>query len=211
MANGGLAGARRLFCETPCLDVWATLAPLAENYGAEGAEIYRHISNGLGINLHDSANRPSFKAMYKEAAARIGIALVGNDPTPLFFAPLGVADAQIQALADALVAAMNRLGPPASEDTPSAVAWQRRALTWCPETLTRVRAAVRFDRVGYYAALANRWRANEPPETPQDKKLFVALDQAATARGMRRDRIVAPRRSCERATGSRSWPRPLSD
>ena len=134
MVAGSLAGARRLFREAPCLGVWATLAPLADYYGAEGAEVYHHISDGLGVHLNDPANRSIFKSVYKAAAARMGIALAGNNPTQIFFAPLGVADAQIQPLANALIAAMAHLGIPSTEDTPSAVAWQRRALTWCPDT-----------------------------------------------------------------------------
>ena len=189
---GSLAGARRLFREAPCLGVWATLAPLADYYGAEGAEVYHHISDGLGVHLNDPANRSIFKSVYKAAAARMGIALAGNNPTQIFFAPLGVADAQIQPLANALIAAMAHLGIPSTEDTPSAVAWQRRALTWCPDSLARVRAAVRFDQVGHYAARANRWRSGDPPETLRDEILFAALERAATAQKVRRDRIVGP-------------------
>ena len=140
LASSGGPGASRLFNSAPCLGVWSTLAPLAEHYGAESAEIYRHLSDALSIDLHDPTNRPFFKQNYRRAAARIGIALSGYHPTSLFFAPLGVADAQIQPLADAIVAAMVHLGPPATEDTSMAVAWQRRLLAWCPEALTRLKA-----------------------------------------------------------------------
>ncbi|MBY3383203.1 hypothetical protein [Rhizobium laguerreae] len=192
MASRGGASAYQLFNNAPCLGVWSTLAPLAENYGEANAEIYRHLSDALGLDLHDPANRPLFKFNYKKAAARIGVALSGNDPTSLFFAPLGVADAQIPPLADAMVAAMARLGPPATEDTSMAVAWQRRLLGWCPEALTRLRAAVLFDKVGHYAARANLWRIGENPEPGRDEILFAALDRAARAQGVRREVIVAP-------------------
>ncbi|TRL35568.1 hypothetical protein FNA46_19810 [Rhizobium straminoryzae] len=73
-----------------------------------------------------------------------------------------------------------------------AVAWQRRLLAWCPEALTRLRAAVLFDKVGHYAARANRWRIGENPESGRDEILFAALDRAARAQGVRREVIVAP-------------------
>lgn len=192
MASRGSAGAYRLFSDAPCLGVWSTLAPLAENYGAASVEVYRHLSDALGLDLNDPANRPCFKQNYKKAAARLGVALSGNDPTSLFFAPLGVADAQIQPLADAIVAAMARLGPPATEDTSMAVTWQRKLLAWCPEALNRLRAAVLFDKVGHYAARANRWRVGENPESGRDEILFAALDRAARAQSVRREVIVAP-------------------
>lgn len=192
VAENGRFGVSRLFSSSPCLGVWATLAPLAENYGSGSSEVYRHISDALGIDLMDPLKRQAFKQSYRIAAARIGVALSGNDPTPLFFAPLGVADSQIQALADAIIAAMARLGPPATEDTPMAVAWQCRALQWCPETLSRLRAAVLFDKVGHYAVRSNRWRMGERPETSRDEILYTALDRAARAQGVKKEHIVSP-------------------
>ncbi len=192
VAGNGRFGVSRLFSNSPCLGVWATLAPLAENYGSGTSEVYRHISDALGVDLDDPVRRQAFKQSYRSAAARIGVALSGNDPTPLFFAPLGVADSQVQPLADAIIAAMARLGPPATEDTPMAVAWQRRALQWCPETLSRLRAAVLFDKVGHYAVRSNRWRIGERPETGRDEVLYAALDRAARAQGVKKEQIVSP-------------------
>ena len=194
---GRMSRVLRLFATSPCLGVWATLSRLAENYGASDNEVYRHISDALGLPLPPGGSRTEFKAAYRAAAARIGVALRDDRPTGLFFAPLGVADGQLAPLASTLVAALARFGPPATEDTPSAVAWQRRALRLGISSgiltgLARIRAAMEFDAVGHYALRANRWRVGEAAETDRDRKLFAALDAAARRSGITAASIVAP-------------------
>ena len=139
---------KRLFNEAPTLAVWATLDPLAANYGAHSKDVYEHIESGFGIARQSSPQRDALKSDFRQACRQLGLKVSGNSPSDLFFQLLGVADAQLNVLAEALVIALDRLGPPATEDTPSAVAWQNRMTDWMPDNKPRPRSAVRFDRIG---------------------------------------------------------------
>lgn len=182
------------FEKVPALAVWATLDPLAQNYGAGSKDVYVHIGEGLRCALEGQDARGALKRGFRKACLELGVKVTGNHPSDLFFPLLGVADAQTPALADGLVRAFARFGPPATEDTSASFAWQREVLRWIPAAWTRPRSAIAFDQQGHYAVRANAWRRSETPMGARDRRLFEALDRSAAAFGLRKDRIIAPPR-----------------
>ena len=183
-----------LFQLCPTLATWAILTPLSIEYGADGNEVYRHISLFTHKRFDDAHAREALKEHFRRAARRIGLPVIGNQPTELFFAPLGPARSQLPDMARAFVSAALHLGPPAIEDTTSARDWQRRAVaTRCPN-LTRLNAAISFDQSAYCARRFDAWRRANAPLTEAEAMLFTAYDQAASAFGRHRSDLVAPPR-----------------
>ncbi|WP_436399411.1 hypothetical protein [Roseobacter sp. S98] len=187
-----LGNAFALFRDYPLLALWATLTPLAERYGMASNTIYDCLSDALDLPLHDNDNRARFKGYYRSACRKKGILVSGNTPSDLFFPPLGVADSKLPDWSNSMVAALLRYGPPAIEDTSSALAWQRRALAWMPEALTRPRSAVLFDHTAWYADRITHWRQGHAPDGQREEALFSRLDQSMRAYGVTRDKIVGP-------------------
>ena len=192
--DGCIHIARDFFGEYPLLGIWSTLTPLAEEYGASDTNIYSRIGKCLGLSLDHQDNRERFKTLYRCACRDIGVLVTGNTPSDLFFPPLGVADSKIDEWSSALAHALAVHGPPATEDTPSALSWQRSAKAWLPEGLSRPQAAIDFDRAAYYADRVNAWRRDAQPLGSRDAHLFAALDRAIWRQGLRKDRILGPPR-----------------
>lgn len=136
-----------LMSSHPTLAIWGVLTPLARDYG-DSREVYRHIQTFAGEAVDD---RDLFKLRYRLAARKIGLPVSGNDPTPLFFGPLGPPHRYHDDLAEAFVSASLALGPPATEDTPAARRWQRLAVrAWLPNH-TRIQATINFDQSAWCA------------------------------------------------------------
>ncbi|WP_152976198.1 hypothetical protein [Ensifer adhaerens] len=183
-----------LFQLCPTLATWAVLTPLAIDYGASSNDVYSHISVFTNKSFDDAQAREKLKERFRFAARRIGLPVTGNQPTELFFAPLGPARSQLPDMARAFVGAALHLGPPAVEDTPSARDWQRRAVaTRCPN-LTRLNATISFDRSAYCARRFEAWRRGNEPLTEAEALLFAAYDQAVSGFGRHRSDLVAPPR-----------------
>ena len=192
--DGCIHIAKDFFGKYPLLGVWSTLTPLAEEYGASDTNIYSRIGKSLGLSLEHQDNRERFKTLYRCACRDIGVIVTGNTPSDLFFPPLGVADSKIDEWSSALALALAVYGPPATEDTPSALSWQRSAKAWLPEGLSRPQAAIDFDRAAYYADRVDAWRRDARPLGSRDVHLFAALDRAIGRQGLRKDRILGPPR-----------------
>jgi len=184
---------RTLFDRYPTLAVWAVLIPLAENYGADGSDVYRHISNALGRDYdHDLGARNDLKTRFRQAARRLGLPVSGNKPTELFFAPLGPVINQHNLLAKAFVGMALASGPPATEDTAAARKWQRGAAGGRFPNHTRINAAITFDQSAHCARRFDAWRRGATPISDQETHLFAAYDSAARAADRRRSDLVGP-------------------
>ncbi|AXS40981.1 hypothetical protein D1F64_14290 [Breoghania sp. L-A4] len=170
------------------------MAPLSESYGASTKDVYLHISKFVNEDYSDAFSRDLLKSCFRRAARRLGIPVSGNQPTELFFAPLGPVRSQHAELARAFVGAALYLGPPAIEDTPSARHWQRRAVAeHCP-TFTRLRATINFDTSAYCARRFEAWRQGKSASGTSEKHLFDAFDAAARSFGRSRGELVGPPR-----------------
>ncbi|WP_066811158.1 hypothetical protein [Frigidibacter mobilis] len=184
----------RLFTVAPTLAVWAVLRPLALSYGTATHEVYLHISRFVGRSYDDPASREDLKSRFRRAARDLGLPVSGNNPTNLFFAPLGPAHAQHDDLARAFVGASLYLGPPAIEDTATARLWQRRVvIERCPG-LTRLRATVFFDTSAHLARRFEAWRKDVDPIGDTEAHLFKAYDSAAKRMGRIKEDLVGPPR-----------------
>lgn len=191
----GTLSIRVLLQKCPTLAVWGALTPLAENYATDGKEVYAHISVFLKGHLVDQSEREDFKRAFRCAARRIGLPIpLSNDPTDLFFTPLGPAHAQHPHLARAFVSMALGSGPPATEDTSSARSWQRRAVAWFCPNHTRLQAAIRFDQSAHCARRFDDWRRGEDPVGEGEKSLFAAYDRVMAASGRNRSDVVGPPR-----------------
>lgn len=181
-----------LFLHAPALGVWGVLRSLADSYGTSGIDVYLHIEHYFERDLSDQDSRNSLKSAFRKAARKIGIPVEGNDPTSLFFTPLGPPKTYHENLARAFVATALWLGPPAIEDTAAARHWQRRAVrTYCIG-LSRLDAAISFDLSAHCARRFEAWRKGEPPISEHERHLFVAYDRAISAHGRTRGDIVGP-------------------
>jgi hypothetical protein len=174
-----------LFSRAPTLAVWGVLTPLARGYD-DGREVYRHIGAFIREDLDDALSRDALKSRFRAAARRIGLPVSGNDPTGLFFAPLGPPHSYHDDLAEAFVGAALSLGPPAIEDTPSARRWQRLAVTIARPGHTRLLATIQFDQAAWCARRFTTWRRGEAPLGEAEAHLFAAYDAALARRGRNR-------------------------
>ena len=187
---------RCLFELAPTLAVWAILRPLALNYGTSTKDVYLHISRFVGENFDSIAERDDLKTSFRRAAQSLGLPVHGNDPTNLFFAPLGPVHSQHAALARAFIATALYLGPPAIEDTAAARHWQRSAVRdRCPN-LTRLKAAIHFDAEAYVARRFEAWRQGAEATSASETHLFAAYDLAAQKLGYTRTDLVGPPQLC---------------
>jgi len=184
----------RLFNSSPTLAVWAVLIPLARNYGISNNEVYCHIGRFVGENFYPQEAREDLKTRFRLAARTLGLPVSGNEPTGLFFAPLGPAHAHHEVLARAFVSAALHLGPPAIEDTAAARLWQRRAVADHCAGVARLRATIAFDTSAHVARRFEAWRQGENPIGETETHLFEAYDQAARKLGRSRTDIVGPPR-----------------
>lgn len=177
----------------PTLGVWGILLPLARNYAEDGKGVYRHILSFLGREGDDQQDIERLKRSYRQAARRIGLPIpTSNEPTGLFFTAMGPAQAQLGILANALVWMALHHGPPATEDTASARAWQRRAVAQrCPNH-ARIRATVKFDQSAHIAQRFDHWRRGEDGNGERETQLFEAYDRAISTFHRKRSDIVAP-------------------
>ncbi len=183
---------RRLFDLAPTLAVWAVLRPLALNYGASTKDVYVHISRFVAESFDDASERDDLKFRFRKAARSLGLPVHGNEPTNLFFSPLGPVRAQHSELARAFVTTALRLGPPAIEDTAAARHWQRHAVRdRCPNH-TRLKAAIDFDAEAYVARRFEAWRHGADPTGENETHLFAAYDLAARNLGHTRSDLVGP-------------------
>ena len=184
----------RLLSRAPALGVWAVLYPLAARYGLSTRNVYTHITDFVGEDFSDTSSRNDIKARFRRAARHLGLPVSGNEPTDLFFAPLGPAHSQHPDLARAFVGTALHVGPPAIEDTPAARAWQRRAVRdRCP-TLTRLHATIDFDASAYCARRFEAWRRGATSQGAAETRLFEAYDAAARQFGRTRTDLVGPPR-----------------
>lgn len=182
----------RLLTRAPALGVWAVLYPLATHYGISTRDVYSHISDFVGEDFSETSSRNDLKSRFRRAARHLGLPVFGNEPTDLFFAPLGPAHSQHPDLAQAFVGTALQVGPPAVEDTPAARSWQRRAVRdRCP-ALTRLHATIDFDRSAYCARRFEAWRRGADPHGATEKRLFEAYDAAARLFGRTRTDLVGP-------------------
>jgi hypothetical protein len=182
-----------LFGSYPTLAIWGLLTPLARHYSAD-REVYRHIGAFTCERFDDNEAREDLKLRFRRAARALGLPVSGNHPSDLFFPPLGPAHAHHDALAQALVSAAMSLGPPATEDTPSARRWQRIAVETRCLGLARLQATIRFDQSAWIATRFEAWRRGELPIGDGEAHLFAAYDQAGAIFGQRRSDLVGPPR-----------------
>lgn len=180
-----------LFAKHPVLAIWSVLYPLSRNYGSGTKDVYLHISRFTGESLDDPESRDLLKHRFRIAARSLGFPVHGNDPTSLFFPPLGPARAQYGDLARAFVGAALHLGPPAIEDTGSARSWQRRAVSERCAGMSRLREAIFFDTSAYCARRFEAWRQGYLPDRGE-ADMFTAYDEAASHFGRSRSDIVGP-------------------
>lgn len=183
-----------LFARSPTLAVWAVLYPLSRSYGATTSDVYLHISKFVGENYSEMASRDALKSDFRRAARKIGLPVHGNDPSSLFFAPLGPPRARHGELAQAFVDAALRIGPPAIEDTSAARSWQRRAVVERCSNLPRLRETVFFDTSAHCARQFEAWRQGKPARGEAETHLFSAYDRAAKLQGRSRTDIIGPPR-----------------
>lgn len=186
-----LVRCRQTLESAPYATVWSILSTLAEHYGECGQRVYSHIDNAIGFSIQ-TGDRDYFKGGFRRACRTIGLIMPpGNDPTTIFFSHTGVADAQTDRLAAALLQGVKRLGPPPEEDASELRHWLRRASSDLSEQLTRVRAAIERDSHGHYARLFCDWLAQEEPRSRTARVFFENLTRQASALGIRLDRLVA--------------------
>ena len=160
--------------------------------GSGGATPVVHSRVAIAVLVSDSASRDALKSRYRKAARKLGLPISGSQPTELFFAPLGPARSQHEDLAHAFVWAAINLGPPAIEDTPSARAWQRRAVfDRCP-TLTRLKATIAFDQSAHCARRFDAWRRGDLARNTIEGELFAAYEHASRGYGCSRQDIAGP-------------------
>lgn len=184
----------KLFRFYPTLAIWSVLYPISRNYGSVTRDVYLHISRFVGETFEDFKSRDLLKFQFRNAARSLGLPVTGNEPTTLFFAPLGPARAQYVDLARAFVSAALHLGPPAIEDTSAARGWQRRAVVdRCP-TLTRLRESIFFDKSAHCARRFEAWRQGHSPRDEAEAELFAAYQEAAALFGRTRTDLVGPPR-----------------
>ena len=176
----------------PTLAVWAILTPLAQNYGASTNEVYLHIARFVKGTFNNNSDRDTLKRGYRTAARKIGLPVSGNEPTDLFFAPLGPPLSRHADLATAFISAALSLGTPAIEDTPSARQWQRRAVRdRCPN-LTRLHKTIDFDMSAHCARRFEAWRKGSDALNAGEVALFEAYDRAARNFGRKRTDLTGP-------------------
>ncbi|KPF84183.1 hypothetical protein IP70_16720 [alpha proteobacterium AAP38] len=185
-----------LFNQTPTIAVWSILYPLSVNYGGASKEVYAHIGSFLEQSFDDEATRDDLKQHFRRTARSLGLPVSGNQPTELFFAPLGPARQQMADLADAFVYATIRFGPPAIEDTTAARQWQRRALLERCPAHTRLRATIAFDTSAWCSRRFEAWRKGRDPITENERHLFDAYTAAAGVYGRGRIDLVGPPQLC---------------
>ena len=153
--------------------------------------MYRHISDFVLENFSDSSSRETLKEQFRRAARKLGLPVSGNDPSTLFFPPLGPARAQHLELAKAFVITALRSGPPAVEDTTAARRWQRVAVNQrCPNH-PRLRETIHYDASAFAARQFEAWRHGEPAQGEGEEHLFNALNEASAIYGIRRTNLVA--------------------
>lgn len=185
---------RTIFNRYPTLAIWSVLYPLSRNYGGATKDVYLHISQFVGESYDDVTSRDTLKYLFRTTARSLGLPVSGNDPTSLFFAPLGPARAQHGDLARAFVGAALHLGPPAIEDTSAARAWQRRAVVERCPTLTRLRESIFFDTSAHCARQFEAWRQGAIAQGEAEADLFAVYDRAAALFGRGRTDLVGPPR-----------------
>ncbi len=185
-----------LFNQTPTIAVWSVLYPLSVNYGGASKEVYAHIGSFLRQSFEDVAARDDLKQHFRRTARSLGLPVSGNQPTELFFAPLGPARQQMGDLADAFVFTTIQFGPPAIEDTAAAREWQRRAVRDRCQAHTRLQATIAFDTSAWCARRFEVWRQGHDPMTENERYLFDAYTVAARAHGRRRVDLVGPPQLC---------------
>lgn len=181
-----------LFSRCPTLAVWAVLTPLAQSYGASTKDVYLHISRFAKEDLSDNSDRDRLKLHYRIAARKIGLPVSGNEPTELFFAPLGPPRSRHDDLARAFVTAALHLGPPAIEDTPSSRDWQRRAVLSRCANIPRLLKTIEFDRSAHCARRFEAWRKGSDPLNDGETALFEAYERAARRFGRKRTDLAGP-------------------
>jgi hypothetical protein len=181
-----------LFRHAPALGVWGVLRSLVDSYGTTGIDVYPHITPYFREDFSDQESRNILKAAFRKAARKIGLPVESNDPTSLFFPPLGSSKAHHDHLARAFVATALSVGPPAIEDTAAARHWQRRAVKNHCIGLSRLHAPIIFDLSAHCARRFEAWRKGEEPLTDRECHLFAAYDRAISAYGRTRRDIVGP-------------------
>lgn len=87
-------GLTTLLDRYPTLAIWAVLYPLSLHYGEATSDVYSHISDFVGEDFSETAARERLKSRFRAAARKLGLPVSGNDPSTLFFPPLGPARAQ---------------------------------------------------------------------------------------------------------------------
>lgn len=183
---------RQTFEAAPYAAVWTVFSFLAARYGDDGWEVYPHLGQALGLDLETRYNRDVFKTAYRVACRQIGLRLSPSSlPTELFFAHLGVADAQSRHLASSLLQGTLRFGPPPEEDISELRQWQRQATLDGLENHARVQAALKNDSHAHYAQMFSAWRAGEAAQNRAGRVFFQELDKGAAALGVRGDRLIA--------------------
>ncbi|MHA6731927.1 hypothetical protein [Devosia sp. A369] len=183
-------GLSTLLDRYPTLAIWAVLHPLSLHYGESTSEVYSHVSNFSGEDFSDSSSREILKGKFRLAARKLGLPVSGNEPSTLFFPPLGPARAQHRELAKAFVQTALRSGPPAIEDTTAARRWQRVAVIQrCPNH-PRLRDTIHYDASAYSARQFEAWRQGELPHGEGEAHLFSAFDEASEIYGTRRTNLV---------------------
>lgn len=174
-----------VFRDSPFASVWCVLNALAKNYGGDGALIYRHIGDVLGLDLTPQSDRERMKLSYRTACRNIGLTYLDpSNPTGLFFSNLGIAEAQAPQLASSLLRGARRLGPPPEEDLSEMRQWLRAATREGLENHTRLLTALANDSVAYHAQLFCDWRAGVSATNRSGTVLFEALDREARALGI---------------------------
>lgn len=181
-----------LFSRCPTLAVWAVLTPLAEHYGTGDNEVYAHIERFIGKYLSDATSRDGLKAHYRKAARGLGIPVSGTAPTELFFAPLGPARSKHRLLADAFIYMALLRGLPPVEDTPSARAWQRRAVRMRYPAQARLCETITFDTSAHCARRFEAWRQGAGPINDNEESLFEAYTNAMRIFGRKKSDFVGP-------------------
>lgn len=183
-----------LFHKCPTVATWAVLTPLAENYGLETNKVYQHFSRYLRGDFSDQPAREDLKGRYRRAARAIGLPVSGNDPTPLFFDPLGPPRSKHHLLAGSFIKAALNDGPPPLEDTTSARAWQKRAVQKRYPNEARLIASVAFDKSAHLARRFEAWRKEEAPLNDIEAELFKAYWRAMKFHHHTRADIIGPPR-----------------
>ena len=197
--RGSLRAALRAFRDRPYTMVWIVADALAERYAQDGRHVYAHIEEGLGVSILAS-DRAAFRSAFRAACKEIGIALPpGGNPTEVYFPTLGVADAQLGCVADAMLDMAVRGSPPI-EDDDDLRRWQERACERIPASMVRVRATLAHDTQAHYARQFCEWVREEPRAAAshgvRSEAFRRALTAAADARGVDRSALVPAPTPC---------------